>query len=586
MAKTSAYWNKRAVKRLSEAEKSSEKYIKRVKAIYEQAYKDIDKQLASVYRNYSNDTGLDVQKLKELLTRSETKKTWEEMKRQGLDKYIKNNYKSRITRLEQIQAQIYAKAKQIYPKEELEQTMCYKGVINDSYYKAIYDTQMGTGYDFSFNKIDKNMTTALLNENWSGVNYSQRIWGNTDILAGSLSQVLGGALLSGQSIEKTTKQIKDRFNVSKYYAERLVRTETNHFNNEADAMAYEEMGINKYVFVATLDSRTSEICQSHDNKVYDYNDKETGVNFPPLHPNCRSKTRGYLGEEAEKTLKRRARNPITGKTEIIDNMSYKDWLKAHNDNVISLNNGKWGVNSINKDINDNFNNAYDLINFKDKTNSNIYNNMNKLNIRAFDDAGNKSPHYSPATNSIHLSQTVNTRNAGTVIHELGHAVDFNSGTNIQLSLEGNLTSIIDKYYSDNKDVLPKEMTKYLENINNKVVKVLTKSNNNAIIDNELIRNTRIELSKVNKRYDAPNRLSDMFSALTKGGANSNLFAKHSKDYWTNEGTRETELFAQFTYLKMTNSKLELNTLKKCVPTVYDELDKMYTKAGNIMRRLK
>lgn len=330
MAKTSTYWDKRAVKRLSEAEKSSEKYIKRVKAIYEQAYKDIDKQLASVYRNYSNDTGLDVQKLKELLTRSETKKTWEQMKRQGLDKYIKNNYKSRITRLEQIQAQIYAKAKQIYPKEELEQTMCYKGVINDSYYKAIYDTQMGTGYDFSFNKIDKNMTTALLNENWSGVNYSQRIWGNTDILADSLSQVLGGALLSGQSIEKTTKQIKDRFNVSKYYAERLVRTETNHFNNEADAMAYEEMGINKYVFVATLDSRTSEICQNHDGKVYDYKDKETGVNFPPLHPNCRSKTRGYLGEEAEKTLKRRARNPITGRTEVIDNVNYKDWIKQQN----------------------------------------------------------------------------------------------------------------------------------------------------------------------------------------------------------------------------------------------------------------
>ncbi len=32
-----------------------------------------------------------------------------------------------------------------------------------------------------------------------------------------------------------------------------------------------------------------------------------------------------MGEEIEKTLKRRARNPITGKTEIIDNISYKDW---------------------------------------------------------------------------------------------------------------------------------------------------------------------------------------------------------------------------------------------------------------------
>lgn len=248
------------------------------------------------------------------------------MKRQGLDKYIKDNYKSRISRLEQIQAQIYAKAKQIYSKEELQNTMCYKGVINNSYYKAVYDTQMGTGYDFSFNKIDNNMTQALLNKNWSGSNYSERIWTNTDILANSLSQIVGGALLSGQGIEKTSKQIHDRFDVSKYYAERLVRTETNHFNNEADAMAYEEMGIDKYVFVATLDSRTSPMCQDMDNKVFDYKDKEVGINFPPLHPNCRSKTRGYLGEEMENTLQRRARNPITGQTEIIDNMSYKDWL--------------------------------------------------------------------------------------------------------------------------------------------------------------------------------------------------------------------------------------------------------------------
>lgn len=41
----------------------------------------------------------------------------------------------------------------------------------------------------------------------------------------------------------------------------LVRTETNYFNNQADAMAYEEIVIDKYVFVATLDNRTSEICQ-------------------------------------------------------------------------------------------------------------------------------------------------------------------------------------------------------------------------------------------------------------------------------------------------------------------------------------
>lgn len=326
MAKSSNYWDKRALKRYSDAEKMSEAYIERIKNIYDKANKDIERELESVYRNYAKDTGLDVQKLKELLTRSETAKTWEQMKRQGLDKYVKNNYKARISRLEQVQAQIYAKAKLIYPKEELEQTMAYKGVINDSYYKAVYDTQKATGYNFTFSKIDKNTLDSILNERWSGLNYSERIWGNTDILAESLSEVLGGAMLSGQSIEKTSKQIRDRFKVSKYYAERLVRTETNHFNNMADAMAYEELGVDYYVFVATLDSRTSEKCQNMDGKKFAYKDKQEGVNFPPLHPNCRSKTRGYVDEETEKSLQRRAKNPITGKNEVIGNMSYAEWL--------------------------------------------------------------------------------------------------------------------------------------------------------------------------------------------------------------------------------------------------------------------
>ena len=315
MTKSNSYWDKRAIKRLTDAEKQSEAYIKRIHKMYDQATRNIQRDIEDIYRNYSKATGLDVQSLKTLLTKSETDKLWKELKAQGLDKYVKGNYKARISRLEKLQAQIYAKAKELYPAEQELNTMCYEGVINNSYYKTIYDTQIGTGLDFAFSKIDDNMVTALLNENWSGVNYSQRIWGNTDILAESLSEIIGGAMLSGQSIAKTARQVRDRFDVGKYYAQRLVRTEVNHFNNEADAMAYDEMGVEKYVFLATLDTRTSTICQELDNDVFELSKREVGVNYPPMHPNCRSKTRAYMGEEIEKTLKRRARNPITGKNE-------------------------------------------------------------------------------------------------------------------------------------------------------------------------------------------------------------------------------------------------------------------------------
>ena len=446
MAKSSNYWDKRALQRLSDVEKNSEAYIRRIKKIYEQAYKDINNELIRVYDNYSKETGLDVQKLKELLSKKETDKVWKTLKRQGFDKYIKDNYKSRISRLEQIQAQIYGKAKLIYNKEELEQTMCYKGVINDSYYKAIYDTQMGTGYDFGFNRIDNNVTTALLNEKWSGKNYSERIWGNTDILAENISQIIGGAILSGQSIARTSKQIRDRFNVGKYYSERLVRTETNYFNNKADAMAYEEMGIDKYVFVATLDKRTSPMCQEMDNKVFKYKDISVGENYPPLHPNCRSKTRGYLGEEAEKNLIRRARNPVTGKNEVIDNISYKEWAKQHGLIKEESASTKVAKNSTNKPKNDIINNKNYNCDLAKKFGNDYYDELHNRVVNTSDknvakvwkkyesgiEVGNPNyggrAHCSGKTIYVNKSKEITgsrgKKSYQTTFHEGGHAIDY------------------------------------------------------------------------------------------------------------------------------------------------------------------
>lgn len=329
MSKNAKYWDKRRLQKYAENEKKSEVYIRNIQSLYEKANKDIDKMISNVYKNYSKDTGLDVQKLKELLTKSETKKTWKELEKKGLDKYVKDNYKSRITRLEQIKAQVYERAKDIYPKEDFTQTELYRSVINDSYYKAIYNVQRGTGIGFSFNKLDNNVMNNLLSEKWSGRNYSERIWTNTDILANELSQVIGSALIGGRGVEVTAKEIRDRFNVGKYYAERLVRTEMNYYDNQADAMAYEEMGIDEFVPVATLDNRTSAYCAKIDGKHFKYSEMEIGVNYPPFHPNCRCTTRGYLGEDVEKMLTRRARNPVTEKNEIISNMKYNEWKKKY-----------------------------------------------------------------------------------------------------------------------------------------------------------------------------------------------------------------------------------------------------------------
>jgi SPP1 gp7 family putative phage head morphogenesis protein len=588
--KSSNYWDKRKLSRYLDSEKRSKEYLKKIFKIYEQANRNIQREIKSAYRNYSTQTGIDVQKLMELLTKTETSKHFKELKKLGYDKYVKNNYKSRINRLERLQLELYKKVKEIYPKEVLQHTNLYKDVVNNGYYKAIYDTQIGTGYDFNFATIDDNMMKAILSEKWHGGNYSSRVWGNTDILANQISEIIGGALLSGQGQDKTAQQIRERFNVGKYYAKRLVRTETNYFNNQADAMAYEEMGIDKYVYVAVLDSKTSEICQSLDNKVFKYKDMEVGVNYPPMHPNCRSTTRGYLGEEVERMMQRRATNPITGESELIGNISYKEWYKnisniKYNANELMMDKSGWYVNTSKTDINDNMKIAHKLIDFTKPDNKTIYDNIHKLGFKINNDAGKDPANYEPSTNTIHIHKIVNVRSGGTIIHEMGHAIDLRIRKGQLYSKSGNLTKLIDDFIKNNQGVVPKEFYDYKDKIYDKVQKELTKRNYNGIINKTTLNYLRVELGKEVQEIDASNRISDIFSALTEGKMNSELFSGHSENYWSRQYTKEAELFAQFTYLKMTNSSLELRLLKNVAPDIYNELDNLYKNVADELRRL-
>lgn len=118
MAKSAGYWERRSAARLVDAEKQSEEYINRIQKMYSRASKNVQREIENIYKNYSKETGLDESQLKVLLSVKETDKLWKKMKKRGLDKYILDNYKSRISRLEQIQAQLYMQTKELYPGEQ------------------------------------------------------------------------------------------------------------------------------------------------------------------------------------------------------------------------------------------------------------------------------------------------------------------------------------------------------------------------------------------------------------------------------------------------------------------------------------
>ena len=202
--------------------------------------------------------------------------------------------------------------------------------MKDSYNQATFNLQQHTGLAYHFNALPEAEIKRLSRLKWSGDNYSGRIWNNTGELARQLKNELLVSWMTGRSNRDVVNSIAERFNVGRNNARRLVRTESAFFHNEMEALSYKDADIEQYRFVAVLDKRTSSICREHDGKVYKVSERKTGINYPPLHPWCRSTTIAHFEDMDLSKLERRARDPETGKTMLVPaNMSYDDWREKY-----------------------------------------------------------------------------------------------------------------------------------------------------------------------------------------------------------------------------------------------------------------
>lgn len=322
---TNAYWQKRSEQRLTESEQTSESYAKQVRKVYQEAQRQTVLEVRKMYEAYyKKDEGFDMQALRSIAPSGDIKRFQAQMREAGLSTYLPDNYKGRMTRLELLNAQMWGEVKKAATKHDAIETVAHKKVYDDTYYRTAYDVSKGIGgTPSSFSTLDTKTVDRVLNVKFQGKNFSERIWGNTDILAKQLKEKLAVAIATGQSLDKTSRDIRERFGVSKYYADRLIRTESNYFHNLATVDSYKAMGIEQYQFLATLDMRTSEVCQHMDGKVFKVKDAKSGDSVPPLHPNCRSTVVPYL--KGYQPATRIYRDPDTGKNKYTYNVSYKEW---------------------------------------------------------------------------------------------------------------------------------------------------------------------------------------------------------------------------------------------------------------------
>lgn len=178
------------------------------------------------------------------------------------------------------------------------------------------------------NALSEKNVEDVLRTRWSGKNYSERVWANTEKLGKKLEQVMADALHRGADVKKMAQEVAPylRQGYGLKSAERLIQTELNYVQNQAALASIRDAGFKYFRFIAVLDARTTLICREHDGGVFSVDDG-VGQHMPPLHVRCRSTIAASFGEGKDSRKgTRMARDVTTGKSIRVPAwMKYEDW---------------------------------------------------------------------------------------------------------------------------------------------------------------------------------------------------------------------------------------------------------------------
>lgn len=333
--KLSEYWINRAREKIAEDIRYTEKVVELVNKQYGIALTRIEKEIATLFFRYSENNELSYTQAIELLTSEEYNDF-----RMDLASYMDHiedpniqlelntlSIKTRITRLERSFYNIQKEIDNVYLYQHKEIEDLLQHTLVNSYKKTLFNIGVGESLsEKSYHMLTKKDILKEFEKPWSGKNFSKRLWHNRSKLKDVLEEEIIQAAIQGTNSVEAIKRIINKFDVSKKAASRLIRTEQSYFSSLGNKKAYKELNIDEYIYIATLDLKTSSICRDMDHKVFKVDEAISGVNYPPMHPNCRSTTAPYTGELNGTRI---ARDEKGKNIKVDKNLNYKQWHKKY-----------------------------------------------------------------------------------------------------------------------------------------------------------------------------------------------------------------------------------------------------------------
>lgn len=328
----SNYWEKRALENKLNIIENEMDYLKRLDSIYNEAMKQIDTKLGSVYARYAENNKLTLKQAYKRLPKAMEKSYKNDIMdyiakaKSGDPKWQKYLLDQSLMHQHSVLDQLRTEYRNIVYNIDMQETggkFLEKVYTNANYY-AQYASN-GSSKEEVFAHVDQEKIKRLLTENWTGGgNFSQLIWKNKEQLVQALDDIVIKGLAVGDGYDKMSKELAKRMDVSVKAAKRLIMTESARMDNEGLLEHYRNTGVEQLLFVATLDSKTSEICRAMDGTIINVEDAHIGLNVPPLHPYCRSVISPYY--EFNEVTERLYKNAY-GKTRTGRNRTYAQYVE-------------------------------------------------------------------------------------------------------------------------------------------------------------------------------------------------------------------------------------------------------------------
>ena len=201
--------------------KRADNYARELIFLYDEAAFNIEKEIEALFARFAKDNGLTEEAARQLLEGKEYS-VW----RKSIEEYIAEAsgaakdskallelntlaMKSRITRKEQLLANVYRNMIDLAEDSTARMDALLGDMLKVNYYESCFTIQRGIGLGFGVAKISDRLIRQVLSFPWSEKHYSEAVWGACDHLSALVRREITLGFIQGSSVQKMAKAIDE-----------------------------------------------------------------------------------------------------------------------------------------------------------------------------------------------------------------------------------------------------------------------------------------------------------------------------------------------------------------------------------------